>query len=68
VTSKTPELEPVDDLMRRIDDASQYVDMSQTCLSPQCGFASTMEGNKLTEEQQWAKLRLVTSTAAKAWG
>jgi methionine synthase II (cobalamin-independent) len=68
VTSKTPELEPVDDLMSRIDDASQYVDMSQTCLSPQCGFASTMEGNKLTEEQQWAKLRLVTSTAAKAWG
>jgi len=68
VTSKTPELEPVDDLMSRIDDASQYVDMSQTCLSPQCGFASTMEGNKLTEEEQWAKLRLVTSTAERIWG
>ncbi|MGB8360845.1 MAG: 5-methyltetrahydropteroyltriglutamate--homocysteine S-methyltransferase [Acidimicrobiia bacterium] len=68
VTSKTPELEPVDDLMSRIDDASQYVEMSQTCLSPQCGFASTMEGNKLTEEEQWAKLRLVTSTAERIWG
>jgi 5-methyltetrahydropteroyltriglutamate--homocysteine methyltransferase len=68
VTSKTPELESEDDLLSRIDDASQYVDMGQLCLSPQCGFASTMEGNKLTEDEQWAKLRLVTSTAAKAWG
>jgi 5-methyltetrahydropteroyltriglutamate--homocysteine methyltransferase len=68
VTSKTPELESVEDLLSRVDDAAQYVDTSQLCLSPQCGFASTMEGNELTEDQQWEKLRLVTATAQRAWG
>lgn len=68
VTSKTPELESEEDLLSRIDDAARYVDHDQLCLSPQCGFASTMEGNALTEEEQWAKLRLVTSVAERAWG
>lgn len=68
VTSKTPELESQDDLLHRIEDASRYVSSDQLCLSPQCGFASTLEGNKLTEADQWAKLSLVVSTAEKAWG
>ncbi len=68
VTSKVPELESQDDLLKRIDDAAEYVSPDQMCLSPQCGFASTMEGNALTEDEQWAKLRLVVSTAEKAWG
>ncbi|MGH3650146.1 MAG: 5-methyltetrahydropteroyltriglutamate--homocysteine S-methyltransferase [Acidimicrobiia bacterium] len=68
VTSKQPELESQDDLLSRIEDASRYVDTDQLCLSPQCGFASTLAGNALTEEQQWAKLGLVVSTAEKAWG
>jgi 5-methyltetrahydropteroyltriglutamate--homocysteine methyltransferase len=68
VTSKLSELETEDDLLQRIEDASAYVDMDQLCLSPQCGFASTLHGNKLSEEDQWAKLRLVASTAERAWG
>jgi 5-methyltetrahydropteroyltriglutamate--homocysteine methyltransferase len=68
VTSKTPVLESEDDLIERIEDAAGYVSMDQLCLSPQCGFASTMEGNALTEEEQWAKLRLVVSVADKVWG
>ena len=68
VTSKLSELETEDDLLERIEEASAYVDMDQLCLSPQCGFASTLHGNKLTEEDQWAKLRLVGSTAERAWG
>lgn len=68
VTSKTPELESQDDLLHRIEDATGYVSADQLCLSPQCGFASTMEGNALTEEEQWAKLGLVVSTAERAWG
>ena len=67
VTSKFPRLETQDDLLERIEDASAYVDADQLCLSPQCGFASTMEGNELTEDEQWAKLSLVTSTAQRAW-
>jgi len=68
VTSKTPQLESPDDLLERIEDATGYVSTDQLCLSPQCGFASTMEGNALTEEEQWAKLGLVVSTAERAWG
>lgn len=68
VTSKTPELEPQDELLSRIEEASAYVSSEQLCLSPQCGFASTMEGNALTEDEQWAKLSLVVSTAERAWG
>jgi 5-methyltetrahydropteroyltriglutamate--homocysteine methyltransferase len=68
VTSKTGQLEDEEDLIQRIEDASRYVSLDQLCLSPQCGFASTMEGNALTEEEQWAKLRLVVSVADKLWG
>jgi 5-methyltetrahydropteroyltriglutamate--homocysteine methyltransferase len=68
VSSKRPELESRDDLKRRIEEASRYVPMKNLALSPQCGFASTMEGNLLTEEDQWAKLRLVVETAREVWG
>jgi 5-methyltetrahydropteroyltriglutamate--homocysteine methyltransferase len=54
--------------MRRIEEASRYVDVDQLCLSPQCGFSSTVEGNALSHEQQAAKLRLVVETAAEVWG
>jgi 5-methyltetrahydropteroyltriglutamate--homocysteine methyltransferase len=68
VTSKTGTLEKKDDLKRRIDEATHYVDLDQLCLSPQCGFASTEEGNILAEEEQWAKLRLIVETAREVWG
>ena len=68
VTTKKPELEDKDLLKRRIEEASQYVDIDQLCLSPQCGFSSTVEGNKLTREDQAAKLRLVVETAEEVWG
>ncbi|MEK3712025.1 5-methyltetrahydropteroyltriglutamate--homocysteine S-methyltransferase [Bacillus sp. FSL K6-1005] len=67
VTSKFGELEDPDDVKRRIEEASRYVSFDQLCLSPQCGFASTEEGNKLTEEQQWAKLRHVVEIANDVW-
>jgi 5-methyltetrahydropteroyltriglutamate--homocysteine methyltransferase len=68
VTTKRPELESKDMLKRRIDEAARYVPLGQLCLSPQCGFSSTHEGNVLTEEQQMAKLRLVVETAQEVWG
>ncbi|MBI3370644.1 MAG: 5-methyltetrahydropteroyltriglutamate--homocysteine S-methyltransferase [Betaproteobacteria bacterium] len=68
VTSKTPALENKDDLKRRIDEATKYIALEQLCLSPQCGFASTIEGNRLTEDEQMAKLRLVVDTAREVWG
>ena len=68
VTSKTGELETKDSIKRRIEEASKYADLNQLCLSPQCGFASTEEGNAVTEEQQWAKLRFVVETAEEIWG
>ncbi len=68
VTSKRGELESKDFLKRRLEEASRYVDIGQLCLSPQCGFSSTKEGNDLTQEQQWAKLRLIVETAAEVWG
>jgi methionine synthase II (cobalamin-independent) len=68
VSSKLPEFESLDQLARRIDEASKYVPLEDLALSPQCGFASTMEGNLLTEEQQWQKLKLVVDTAVKVWG
>jgi methionine synthase II (cobalamin-independent) len=68
VTTKRGELEGKDDLKRRIDDAARFVDLDQLCLSPQCGFSSTKEGNDLTPEQQWAKLALVVDTALDVWG
>jgi 5-methyltetrahydropteroyltriglutamate--homocysteine methyltransferase len=67
VTSKTGELESPDELCRRIDEAARFVALDQLCLSPQCGFASTEEGNLLTEDQQWAKLALVVETARRVW-
>ena len=68
VTTKRPELEAKDELKRRIEEAARHVDVDQLCLSPQCGFSSTVEGNALTREQQVAKLRLVVETAAEVWG
>jgi len=68
ISSKRPELEKPDGLLKRIDKAAKYVPLECLALSPQCGFASTMEGNLLTEEEQWAKLRLVVETARRVWG
>jgi 5-methyltetrahydropteroyltriglutamate--homocysteine methyltransferase len=68
VTTKTGVLESKDDLKRRIEDASRFVDIEDLCLSPQCGFASAMEGNQLTHEEQRAKLELVVETAQEVWG
>jgi 5-methyltetrahydropteroyltriglutamate--homocysteine methyltransferase len=68
VTSKRGELERKDELKRRIEEASKYIAVEQLCLSPQCGFSSTVEGNALTLEQEIAKLELVVQTAAEVWG
>jgi len=68
VTSKTGSLESRDDLKRRLNDAARYLDLDQLCLSPQCGFASTEEGNVLAEGDQWAKLALIVDTANEVWG
>jgi 5-methyltetrahydropteroyltriglutamate--homocysteine methyltransferase len=67
VTSKRPALESKDELKRRIDEAAKYVPLEQLCLSPQCGFSSTVDGNALTIEEQKAKLRLVVETAREVW-
>ena len=68
VTTKRGELESRDALLRRIEEASMYAPLEQLCLSPQCGFSSTVEGNALTEEEQWAKLRLIVEVADEVWG
>ncbi len=68
ITSKTGAIEDKDFLKRRIEEATKYAALEQLCLSPQCGFASTEEGNVLTEEAQWAKLRLVVELADEVWG
>jgi 5-methyltetrahydropteroyltriglutamate--homocysteine methyltransferase len=68
ISSKRPQLEKADVLARRIEEASRFVPLENLAISPQCGFASTMEGNLLTEDDQWAKLRLVVETARRAWG
>jgi len=68
VTSKRPVLETKDELKRRIDEAAKYVPLEQLCLSPQCGFSSTVDGNALTPEEQAAKLRLVVEIAREVWG
>jgi 5-methyltetrahydropteroyltriglutamate--homocysteine methyltransferase len=67
VSSKVPDMESPDQLMRRIEEAARYVPIENLALSPQCGFASAMEGNLLTEEQQWRKLQLVVDTARRVW-
>ena len=68
VTSKSGRLEPRDEIKRRIDEATKYVALDQLCLSPQCGFASTEEGNVLAEDEQWAKLRMIVELAEEVWG
>jgi len=68
VTSKSGTLEKKDDIKRRIDEATKYVALDQLCLSPQCGFASTEEGNVLAEDEQWAKLRMIVEIADEVWG
>ena len=67
MTSKRPEVESYEELAERIGEAAKYVPLDQLCLSPQCGFASTVEGNALTAEEQWAKLGLVVESAARIW-
>jgi 5-methyltetrahydropteroyltriglutamate--homocysteine methyltransferase len=68
ISSKLPQLESADNLARRVEEAARFVSLEDLAISPQCGFASTAEGNLLTEEQQWAKLKLVTDTARRVWG
>jgi len=68
VTTKKIELETKDDIKRRIEEASTFVDIDQLCLCPQCGFSSTLEGNSLSRDQQIAKLRLVVEAAEEVWG
>ena len=68
VTTKSGRLESKDAIKRRIDEAAKFVDLDQLCLSPQCGFASTEEGNILAEEEQWAKLKMVVEIAEEVWG
>lgn len=68
ISTKRPQLESGDAIMRRIQQATHYVPLERLALSPQCGFASTMEGNLLTEDEQWAKMRLVMETAQRVWG
>lgn len=67
ITTKNGELENRETVKKRIEEASRYVSLDQICLSPQCGFASTEEGNSLSEEEQWAKLRLVVDIASEVW-
>jgi 5-methyltetrahydropteroyltriglutamate--homocysteine methyltransferase len=68
VTTKRGELEAKDELKRRIEQAANYAPLEQLCLSPQCGFSSTVEGNELTHEDQWAKLQLIVEVAEEVWG
>ena len=68
ITSKLPELEPKDDIKRRIDQAAKHVPLERLCLSPQCGFSSTHHGNDITVEEQIAKLRHVVEIADEVWG
>src|SRR5271156_2772854 len=68
VTTKTGALESRDTIKRRIEEAAKYTDLDQLCLSPQCGFASTEEGNILAEDEEWAKLRMIVEIADEVWG
>ena len=67
-TSKTGDLEDKSSILKRIQEAQNYIDLNQICLSPQCGFASTEEGNKLTEDEQWQKLAYVVEIANEVFG
>src|SRR5208337_2930770 len=68
ISSKVPRMEDSGELLKRIDEASRYAPLENLALSPQCGFASTAEGNLVTEDRQWAKLKLVVDTARRVWG
>jgi 5-methyltetrahydropteroyltriglutamate--homocysteine methyltransferase len=68
ITSKSGTLEKKDDVKRRIDEAAKFAPLDQYCLSPQCGFASTEEGNVLAEEEQWAKVRMIVELSKEVWG
>jgi len=68
VSSKVGAMEPRTDLVQRVKEAAQYVPLENLCLSPQCGFSSTVHGNEITENEQWAKLALVVDTAREIWG
>lgn len=68
ISSKVAQLEDLDDLRRRIDEAAQYMPLENLCVSPQCGFSSTHHGNALTHDDQWRKMELVVKTAIKVWG
>ena len=68
ITTKSPVLEQKEDIIRRIHEAAKYIPLDRLYLSPQCGFASCEIGNKLTEEEQWAKLALVREIAEEVWG
>lgn len=67
-TSKTGELENKENILARIEEATQYVPLEQLSISPQCGFASTHHGNRLTEEQQWEKLKYIVDISKEVWG
>jgi 5-methyltetrahydropteroyltriglutamate--homocysteine methyltransferase len=68
ISSKLKDLEKVDDMAKRIDEAAKYMPLEQMCVSPQCGFSSTHHGNDLTHDDQWRKMELVVNTAIKVWG
>jgi 5-methyltetrahydropteroyltriglutamate--homocysteine methyltransferase len=68
VTTKSGKLESKDELKRRIEQAAKYASLDQLCISGQCGFASTEEGNLLSEDEQWAKLRRLVEVADEVWG
>jgi len=68
ITTKSPKLENKADVIARIKEAQKYISLDRLCLSPQCGFASCEIGNKLTEEEQWAKLQLVKEISEEIWG
>ena len=68
ITTKSPKLEDKQEVINRIHEAAKYVPLERLYLSPQCGFASCEIGNKLTEEQQWAKIKLVKEIAEEVWG
>lgn len=68
VTTKIETLETADELKRRIDEAAQYMPLANMCLSPQCGFSSTVHGNDISEDTQWAKLELIVNTVRDIWG
>jgi 5-methyltetrahydropteroyltriglutamate--homocysteine methyltransferase len=68
ITTKRGALESKDDIKRRIDEAAKYVPLEQLCLSPQCGFSSTVDGNVLSYDEQVAKLALIVEIAAEVWG